>query len=87
MKIYICGACSKVCELIEEDHGGMSEAWGAPFWHAMPTDVTDCCGETCYEEVDEEEYYKDHDEDEEEEPEHDGQPDEAQEWHDFDPDC
>ena len=24
---------------------------------------------------------------EEVEPEHDGQPDEAQEWHDFDPDC
>lgn len=24
---------------------------------------------------------------EEDEPEHDGQPDEAQEWHDFDPDC
>lgn len=24
---------------------------------------------------------------EEEEPGHDGQPDEAQEWHDFDPDC
>lgn len=24
---------------------------------------------------------------EEREPEHDGQPDEAQEWHDFDPDC
>ena len=28
------------------------------------------------------------DEDEEDsEPEYDGQPDEAQEWHDFDPDC
>ena len=26
-------------------------------------------------------------EDEEEEDEYDGQPDEAQEWHDFDPDC
>lgn len=24
---------------------------------------------------------------EDEEPEHDGQPDEMQEWHDFDPDC
>jgi len=26
-------------------------------------------------------------EDEEEDEEYDGQPDEAQEWHDFDPDC
>ena len=26
-------------------------------------------------------------EDEEEDSEYDGQPDEAQEWHDFDPDC
>ena len=33
-------------------------------------------------------YIQDLDEDEdEEEDEYDGQPDEAQEWHDFDPDC
>ncbi len=37
-------------------------------------------------------YGLDHDElerdwDEPYEPEYDGQPDEAQEWHDFDPDC
>lgn len=80
MKIFVCGACGQQCELIEEDHGGMSEAWGVPFWHEMPTDVTDCCGEEDYEEMNEEDY-------EEPEPENDGQPDEAQEWHDFDPDC
>lgn len=28
-----------------------------------------------------------HDDEGDDEPEHDGQPDEAQEWHDFDPDC
>lgn len=46
-------------------------------------------------ESDVEEFYErnlsDHDEDEDEDLdegyEHDGQPDEAQEWHDFDPDC
>ena len=32
-------------------------------------------------------YWPDLDPLEEEEPEDDGQPDEAQEWHDFDPDC
>ena len=30
---------------------------------------------------------EDPEEEETEEPENDGQPDEAQEWHDFDPDC
>lgn len=32
-------------------------------------------------------YYLDAEEDEEEDSEWDGQPDEAQEWYDFDPDC
>jgi len=33
------------------------------------------------------EFFLDEDEDEEEDEEWDGQPDEAQEWHDFDPEC
>lgn len=32
-------------------------------------------------------YYLDAEEDEDEDSEWDGQPDEAQEWYDFDPDC
>ena len=71
--MYKCLKCSNECDLHDIDDGGYEEVWGAKMWHPMWTTVSDCCHDE-YEEVEEEEEY-------------DGQPDEAQEWHDFDPDC
>ena len=49
MTDYKCSQCGKPCELIEVDHGGYEECWGAMVWNHQYTDVTDCCQVEDYE--------------------------------------
>jgi hypothetical protein len=92
---YICAGCENLCEKVETYSEQKLEFWGAPITKRDYEWVSDCCGEDCYTP----EEWRENNWD----PptfftladliEHgfldqpDGQPDEAQEWHDFDPDC
>ena len=40
-----CDNCDKeVEEVIEVDHGGYEEVWGARVWHSQMTDCCNSCG-------------------------------------------
>lgn len=54
MTTYRCIECGHECDLIEVDHGGWEEFWGAKVWHHQYTDVTDCCQSEDYETIEEE---------------------------------
>ena len=68
-----CDKCDQPCDIITIHGSDTEEFWGAPVQRPWSEDVSECCEAEVYEK--------------DEEPENDGQPDEAQEWHDFDPDC
>lgn len=71
---YYCHSCGNPTEPVPTDHGGPEEFWGAKVHRPCIVDVCGICGSE-----DIEPYAEAFEED--------GQPDEAQEWHDFDPDC
>ena len=73
-------ATNRILELVEEGMLDRDAVIMACLKYMSEDDVADMahCNE----------FFLDEDEDEEEEDEEwDGQPDEAQEWHDFDPEC
>ena len=51
--MIVCLQCNQECDLIETDHGGWEEFWGAKVWHYQYVSVTSCCGSEDYEEVEE----------------------------------
>ena len=92
---YICGKCECICDKIETYSTQKLEFWGAPVTKKDYEWASDCCKEDCYtpEEWMENNWDEPKGMEYEDLVEHgflfepDGQPDEAQEWHDFDPDC
>ena len=71
-KVYLVKFTVEVCEEIEADSAEEAEqAFSEQFGSAY--ELTEDYGQYSVECISEEEY--------------DGQPDEMQEWHDFDPDC
>ena len=75
-RITDCDYCGDITECFEDEgHGTCCDYCGME--HGIKPLV-------CAEDVEDEE---DEEDEEDWEYEHDGQPDEAQEWYDFDPDC
>jgi hypothetical protein len=72
-------ATNRVLELVEEGLLDRDTVIMACLKYMSEDDVADMAHAN--------EFFLDEDEDEEDDEEWDGQPDEAQEWYDFDPDC
>ena len=72
-------ATNRILELVEEGMLDRDTVIMACLKYMSEDDVADMAHAN--------EFFLDEDEDEDEDEEWDGQPDEAQEWYDFDPDC
>ncbi len=72
-------ATNRILELVEEGMLDRDTVIMACLKYMSEDDVADMAHAN--------EFFLDEDEDEEEDEEWDGQPDEAQEWYDFDPEC
>ncbi len=72
-------ATNRILELVEEGLLDRDTVIMACLKYMSEDDVADMAHSN--------EFFLDEDEDEEEDEEWDGQPDEAQEWYDFDPEC
>jgi hypothetical protein len=72
-------ATNRILELVEEGLLDRDTVIMACLKYMSEDDVADMAHAN--------EFFLDEDEDEDEDEEWDGQPDEAQEWYDFDPDC